>query len=33
MLKMVDNEGVVYYDRATINKIYGQDKIYGQGFL
>ena len=21
---MVDNEGVVYYDRATINKIYGQ---------
>jgi len=24
MLKMVDNEGVVYYDRATINQIYGQ---------
>jgi len=24
MLKMVDNEGVIYYDRATINKIYGQ---------
>lgn len=24
MLKTVDNEGVVYYDRATINKIYGQ---------
>jgi len=24
MLKIVDNEGVVYYDRATINKIYGQ---------
>lgn len=24
MLKTVDNEGVVYYDRATVNKIYGQ---------